>query len=285
LLKQPQVVDELFNPTLKKYKHMDGSFLSTYGMTANPLTDRVAIGLEKAQVGLSPTINVLWGVPSLDGGMALQLGVRELIERELTAEIGDVELRASGTRIIDTLSVKYITGGGYRKIDSATPLAYFSKEHNVKIYENSNAMPKFRVYKNVESVGSSEEALARIGLTPETVMLYECGDQCTDPKNTVGDIKFNVLSASAMEYEIQLDAKSDGWFFIADANYPGWNGYIDGVPTAVHSAQILGKGIYIPEGSRRLEIKFEPKSVYYGLLSTLLGLVLVIYLLVRPRIS
>jgi hypothetical protein len=283
LLERPVSASELFGSGLKEYKHIDGSFLSTYGMM-NPLSNRVSVGLEKAQVGLSPTMNVLWGVPSLDGGMALQLGARELIEKELTAEISDIELRANGTRIIDTLSVKYITGGGYRKIDSATPLVYFSKEHNVKIYVNDNAMPKFRVYKNAELVDSTEQALAKIGLTPKTVMLLECDAECSNRTKTLGNIGFDVLSASAMRYEIELDAKSDGWFFIADANYPGWNAYIDGVAVDVHSAQILGKSVYIPQGSQRLEVKFEPKSVKYGLALSFIALLSVMFLLMKYRV-
>jgi hypothetical protein len=279
LLKQPKVVDALFSSELKEYKHIDNSILSTYGMM-NPLSDRVAIGLLKAQTGLSPTINVLWGVPSLDGGMALQLGTRELIEKELRAEISDIDLRVNGTRLIDTLSVKYITGG-YLDIHDSLPEVYYSSEQNVYIFENISAMPKFRIYQYAQVITSPEQALLEMAAVAPEVMLHDCIKSCIS--NTTGKVDYRILSAAAMYYDVELDAAGDGWFFIADANYPGWNAYIDGVQVAVHSAQILGKSVYIPQGSQRLELKFEPKSVYYGLISSFIALVLMTVLMLKQR--
>ncbi|MFC1578884.1 hypothetical protein ACFL3Y_00655, partial [Pseudomonadota bacterium] len=93
----------------------------------------------------------------------------------------------------------------------------------------------------------------------------------------------SLLQDRSDRYELALRSSSPVWLYLADANYPGWNAYLDGIETTVYSAQLMGKAVFLPAGDHTLELVFEPLSFRVGLgLSILSGCALVLCLLLRP---
>jgi len=47
--------------------------------------------------------------------------------------------------------------------------------------------------------------------------------------------------------------------------YPGWIATLDGEPTPVFAAQIMGKAVWVPAGKHTVEIRFVSRSFQLGL--------------------
>lgn len=88
-------------------------------------------------------------------------------------------------------------------------------------------------------------------------------------------------AVSIREYDhdrVVLDAASaaDVLLVLADAHYPGWKAYVDGMETRIARANHFYRAIKLPAGSHRIEFQYEPRLFNWGLgvsLCTLLGLV------------
>jgi len=80
--------------------------------------------------------------------------------------------------------------------------------------------------------------------------------------------KFTVLKARSTRSRFDISADQPAWFFLADANYPGWTAYLDGRKVPIYSAQILGKAVAVPPGRHELRLRFRAFSFYIGLTIT-----------------
>ena len=82
-------------------------------------------------------------------------------------------------------------------------------------------------------------------------------------------------------------AHKPGVLVLADTYFPGWTATVDGVPAPIYPAHLALRGILLPTGSHRVELRYAAPAVTAGLLislacAALLGVVLA---LSRPRSS
>lgn len=284
LLQRPASADLYAGERQQLLRHFDGSVLVLYAQQ-NALSERVPTGLHNALDALTPTGNVLWGVASMHGGMGLDLARRKLIEPAMIAELSDPATRQSGTRLIDTLSVGFVTAGAIVE-PRGMPLAYHSADGVVAIFANPSAMPKLRTYTKARAVASAPQALAAMDTTAPDTLVLECAHaDCAELPPVAGDgeIRFRVSKQTPTRLRVDIEAARAGWFFTADANYPGWIATLDGDTVPVLSAQVLGKAVAFGPGAHRLELRFEPRSVRIGLWLSAAGLLIALSLLAAGR--
>ena len=58
----------------------------------------------------------------------------------------------------------------------------------------------------------------------------------------------------------------------ADTYFPGWVATVDGQPAPVYEAYGFLRGVVVEAGAHRIEMRYRPKSVYWGAALTALGL-------------
>jgi hypothetical protein len=226
--------------------------------------------------GYSPMTNLLAGVASFQGATALPLKRRMLLEPVLLQELAGASATPVGQRLVDLLALRYLTTNG--EVDLA---AYHTRlrvpEWSTWIIENTAARPRFQTYTRHVLAATPEQALQLLQGPREDALVVEVDAASDLPEadaqpNDPAAIAWQVRHASSTRYEIDVDAKRAGWFFLADANYPGWIATVDGKPTPVYSAQVLGKAIAVTQGKHRIEIRFESTSFQWGLWLTLFTL-------------
>jgi hypothetical protein len=61
---------------------------------------------------LSPFPGVIWGIPSIDGVLALALNRRQILESQLQAELIGESTAEPGQRVLDNVGVRYVSYGG-----------------------------------------------------------------------------------------------------------------------------------------------------------------------------
>jgi len=87
--------------------------------------------------------------------------------------------------------------------------------------------------------------------------------------------------------QVELAAKlnSPGLVVLADVYYPGWELTIDGKPTRILRANRAMRGALVGAGSHRLVYRYRPTSVIAGAAISILGVLALLILLWRSRVS
>ena len=91
-------------------------------------------------------------------------------------------------------------------------------------------------------------------------------EQCSDPGWT------EVTRRDTASVLIQAELRCTGMVVLNDAYYPGWVATVDGQPSRIYEADGIVRGVVVPAGKHRLEMRYRPKSVYWGAALTGLGL-------------
>jgi hypothetical protein len=95
--------------------------------------------------------------------------------------------------------------------------------------------------------------------------------------------KATLVSYNANKVVIEYEAKTDAFLYLSDTYYPGWRAYVDGKATKIYQANLAFRAVKIPMGSHRVEFRYIPFSFYIGLMLTIFGVVLCIWLIKRDR--
>jgi hypothetical protein len=287
LIEKPQSITSLEQAgDLRDFKFADRNWANTYSLYP-PKSSKVRGGLAKMLESVTPAANALWGVSSLTGNTALDLHRRRLADPLIDEELRSGNRQIPGLRLIDFASLKYLSVGG----PFAQPgfeVVYRNSDLKVKIVENADVHPRFQFFDDAVFVVGVEEAVAAVADLQRRTLVIESAPDLPVPGAVVagagqGEPGFELMIDSSGLYEFELHAPAPAWFFVADANYPGWRAYIDGQETPVYSAQVLGKAIYVPAGKHRLTLVFESASFRWGLAVTLLSLCAMLVLLPQRR--
>ncbi|HEX9002463.1 MAG TPA: YfhO family protein [Blastocatellia bacterium] len=176
---------------------------------------------------------------------------------------------------------------------------HWQKVHDhddVRIYENPHAMPRAWLTAQAEAV-SSDEALRRIRGHTEPGM----GEKTFDPKVTTlleappeKLAGLNAMSfAAAAEARITnytpnqliIETKADkpSVLVASEINYPGWEATVDGRRTDIYAANYLLRGIILPAGEHRVEMRYLAPAARNGAVISGLSLLVMIGLLFTAR--
>ncbi|HLL76764.1 MAG TPA: YfhO family protein [Pyrinomonadaceae bacterium] len=153
------------------------------------------------------------------------------------------------------------------------------------VLRNRRALPRAWLVAEVESV-DGEEALLR---------LQGAGARPFDPRRTalleVAPPELPALpggelapgsGARVAEYEpnrlvIETDADAPALLVVSEIFYPGWEATVDGSPARIHNTNFLLRGVALPAGTHRVEMRYTAPAARNGAIisaCTLVGLCL-----------
>lgn len=288
VLEQPDIVRAIVaEPDHQDFRVMDGS---TGGMMTmlGPTDPSLAFNYRRLLTALSPfPMSLQWKIPSINGVLALPLSRRTMLDPVLEAEVNGTSGNRVGLRLIDILGVRYISRDA-PLTNRGLALYAQDREHNVFIYRNNAARPRFQVYSNARSVGTPEQALAGLQAESTETLFIEMptAKNLTQiaPCPTCAAPRIKVVEARATRYRVNVEVAQDAWLFLADANYPGWQATVNGVEQTVYSAQVLGKAVRLKPGRNAVVIRYVPWSFYGGAAlsgATALLLMLIFFMNIR----
>ncbi len=281
----------LSDPLIHEYKTHTGAGPFMFFM--DPRHPALESGFKRFMSSLPCFPGLMWGLSSIDGALALKLGRRSILDPVFEEEI--FQDQNEGFKMMDILGLKYIVANKPVR-NPAMQLLYFDRTNNIKVYINRKALPRFQIYTSHVFVDSYEEALMKIKSAEEKTLYLERPEeekirQISFPetqtlqnfteKMVLENIQY--VEKSSQRYELTLDTPRAAWLFLADANYPGWEAKINGMPTTVYSAQVLGKAIRINPGKNHIIIEYVPRMFYIGLVITAMTLLFALFLLIRQR--
>lgn len=226
---------------------------------------------------LSPFPTLTMGIPSIDGVLGLALHRRSLLYSEMSSEITGQSAVKPGLRLIDILSVKYISRDQISRA-IGFELIYQDKSTNTLIYENKYALPITRTYSSALAVSTTEEAFSKLRSGLGDTLYVEAEEppsplkaNCNDFSSSDARVQWQLRSAT--RYIATVESRCTGWLYVGDAYFPGWTARINDKPTPLYPAQVLGKAVHFPAGKHQIELHYQPRSFYLGMLLSGLGLI------------
>jgi uncharacterized membrane protein YfhO len=82
---------------------------------------------------------------------------------------------------------------------------------------------------------------------------------------------------------VEADSPQGGILVLSDSYYPEWHVYVDGQEREMLRANYNFRGVELEPGAHTVEFVFKPSSLYYGILISVAGLLLLLLLLVYHR--
>ena len=127
------------------------------------------------------------------------------------------------------------------------PIVY--RTPDVTIYRNGQVMPR-------AWIAPADVNLAEVDVSvPEALV-----QSLTDLGNTV---------------TIRAASPAAGWLILADVWYPGWQAYVDGAPAEIQVANGAFRAVRFPAGQHAVEFRYEPRSLVWGAIGTMISAVIV----------
>lgn len=154
------------------------------------------------------------------------------------------------------------------------------------VAKNPDCQPRLRTVTKTTPVADLDEAIARLksgSFDWKQEVTVEGGASKSYGPAEVGDVELGARSARA-----RVVAPAGGTFLVfATAFYPGWRATVDGNEVAVRATNGAVMGLEVPEGTHQVELTFTDPGFGTGLLSTLLGLLVLagLWFVTRPRLA
>lgn len=195
--------------------------------------------------------------------------------------------------LLKVLNIKYVISSSLNTI-SGSEFLPASSEGDVYLAELRDPMPRgFMVYQTA-TASNDDQALKLLAADPaqvdRRVILSEVDrapmlttDEDSQGSRPVGQVTISGYESERSNWNVKTPI--DGYLFTSDAYYPGWSAYLDGNPTTLYRANVAFRAVHIPAGEHAVEYRYEPKSVYAGILISALSLTIILALNILARMA
>jgi uncharacterized membrane protein YfhO len=134
----------------------------------------------------------------------------------------------------------------------------FTGSSGVKVYENPGAFPRVRI---VHAIQGFAQPL----------------------QNCEGNETASLVTRRSGRVTLEAHLNCRGMVIEADAFSPDWVATVDGKPSPLYNAYGFLRGVVVEAGSHRIEMRYRPKSVYWGAALSALGFFGAILIFDPPR--
>jgi hypothetical protein len=150
--------------------------------------------------------------------------------------------------------------------------------NGITIYENSRALPRFRFVKRIIAARDLEDALF-IMSNQRIDPAYDAIVENIESEENLAPGKIVTEQIENTRLSLDIETGGHGFLIVADSFFPGWTASVDGKATRVFPAYGCVRGISIETaGKHHVEFRFFPKTLFAGLVSTTLGILLLVML-------
>ena len=140
-----------------------------------------------------------------------------------------------------------------------------------RIYRNTRALPRAFVVHAQRVVSGERESLrtvgdpagpdlARVAVTERALPgLTRAGAGPAPPPSPA-----RIVAYGAQRVVLDVSARRPGLTVLSDVHFPGWKATVDGRSAPIHQVDHMLRGVPVPAGSSRVELRYEPGSFTAG---------------------
>ena len=201
-----------------------------------------------------------------------------LAELEVSACSADTACTLESLTLVDSRDGAFqaLVPGNFRLIHSG----------DVKIYENSELLPRAFLVHDWQIVKDGEEAIAVL-LNPDfdvrsTAVIESDLEQPVleiDSREPQSPVQPQIEEYTPEKVVIQSNDPTGGLLILTDANYPGWTATIDGNPVPIYQADGLFRGLFVPPGDHELVFEYVSTPYRIGLIVFILSSSIITFVL------
>ena len=178
----------------------------------------------------------------------------DLIDRILSVEINTFVQKAQegnfdydGIQTLNMLNTKYIMAG--------------RAENAVFLNPEANGPAWFP--ERIEETKTNEEEIEELSIVNTKLTATYNASQNGDKAISVGEGVISLENYSPDVLTYTTSVKKSGLAVFSEIYYPkGWKAFIDGQETPILRVNYLLRGLMLPEGDHRIEMRFEPSAYY-----------------------
>lgn len=108
----------------------------------------------------------------------------------------------------------------------------------------------------------------------ETVILEEIPKEWIANPSREKSGQISITTYAQDRIELLATTEEPGFVFLSDAFFPGWKSKRDGNDVLLYRANYAFRAVYVPPGSHTVEFLYEPITLRYGLIGSLVGFLL-----------
>lgn len=126
----------------------------------------------------------------------------------------------------------------------------------VNVVEDRRALPRVRVVRCVQAATDADDAFVKVqAADPTTTVVLEGGvDGCVGTSDGVSGATFTRYT----DQEVEVAATGPGTLLLADSWFDGWSATLDGADVPILRADVLYRGVTLPEGEHTVVFRYDP---------------------------
>ena len=173
--------------------------------------------------------------------------------------------------VLDLLNVRYLIA--WEKLPFKLPKVASLPGHD--LYENRDALPRFFLVSRLKRVASPNDALAEMKkpeFDPRREAIVE-GD--TGALTDASDLPpVRVVHYSPERVVLETTAPKATFLVSSETDYPGWEVTIDGNERSLILTNVAFRGLEVPAGSHKIEMRFRPAILGWSALISAVAMLL-----------
>lgn len=158
-------------------------------------------------------------------------------------------------------------------------------QSGLTVVEHAETLPRAWLASSVTGAKSEEAALEAVRELPISALRELPVVEGSPPRlgaGETGSVRF--LRDDPGEVVLRVSAPARRLLVLADVDYPGWYGEIDGESATIRAANLAFRSVVVPPGTHTVRFAYRPTSFRIGfILSALTALGLLVALIVRRR--
>jgi hypothetical protein len=170
--------------------------------------------------------------------------------------------------LFDAASIRFVISSGPLE-ESGLRLVKRYPKHPLRrlrasLYENESALPRaYLAYRSSRATGPDELAsLLGDGFDGHRSTAVEADAPGLDGPAEIAPVEPVRERPETLHFDVAPERPA--LLVVTDAWYPGWRAWVDGVESPVHRVNGLFRGVAVPAGARRVEMRFEPWTFRAG---------------------
>ncbi|PWT94001.1 MAG: hypothetical protein C5B54_00830 [Acidobacteria bacterium] len=249
----------------------------------------------------APNLSKLWNLPSVGGYLPFMLSrVGAVLTMDPSGMINEDWL-SSDNRALDLFSARYLfisevsnvmnldAPGTVKKILANPRWKFLQQIGKVYVFENRQCMPRVWIVFDVRS-GMGPRRMRRTikssslpngaPFDPEKIALIEESTPLKFFPDSNASARISQYAST--EVVVETNSNTPGFLVLNDVYYPGWIVHVDGNESHLFCTDAVFRGVIIPAGKHLVHFSYTPKSLYAGIVLSLLSLLITLSL---PLIS
>lgn len=178
--------------------------------------------------------------------------------------------------LLQLMNVKYIISNNVNTLTSHDTLMPVYDGADAKVAHFRIGLPRAFFVRRWETASAPDilNKIAALSFDPQDVA-YIPEDQTIRIDPPQQGARTEYIRYGLQDFELNVTATGNNLLFLSEVYYPdGWKAFIDGQETPIYRLNYLFRGVVVPAGTHRLEMKFDSDSFRLGkgisLLSNLL---------------